>query len=167
MLLFKIILILLLIPIDGVLIFSILRGAPFATTRHGVVEKMIGLVGVRTGERAVDLGSGDGRMVIALARAGAQAEGYEINPLLVLISRWRIRRAGVADHAKIYWRSFWNVDMSAYTVVTVFGMWHFMEKLGEKLIRELPSHARVVCNTYQLPQWTPIKKEHKIFLYKK
>ena len=58
-------------------------GAIFARSKDEIVEKMILLADVKPGQKAIDFGSGDGRLVIAMARAGAEAHGYEINPFLV------------------------------------------------------------------------------------
>lgn len=70
------------------------NGAPFLPTDRTKVRAIVSLARVKPGERAVDLGPGDGRLVVALARAGACTTGYEINPLLVLWLRFLIWRAG-------------------------------------------------------------------------
>jgi Xaa-Pro aminopeptidase len=64
-----------------------IRGAPFVLTGSRTVKTMTALANIQPGEKAADLGSGDGRILIAIARAGAEAHGYEINPFLVLWSR--------------------------------------------------------------------------------
>ncbi|MBU0731827.1 hypothetical protein KKC88_03025 [Patescibacteria group bacterium] len=163
----KTILVLFLLAINGILFYSIFRGAPFAPTNPNIVKKMVALVKVRPGDKAVDIGSGDGRLVIALARAGAVVHGYEINPILVWWSRLKIKRAGLQDRAFIHRRSFWNEDFSQYNIITIFGMSHIMKKLSAKLQGELPSDARVVCNTFSLPNWPDYQKLDRIYLYNK
>jgi ribosomal protein L11 methylase PrmA len=76
--------------------FPIARGAIYDPSSRIEAEAMARLAEVRPGEKAADLGSGDGRVVCALARGGAEAHGYEINPVLVLISRRNIRREGLS-----------------------------------------------------------------------
>ena len=163
----KTILVLFLLVINSILFYSIFRGAPFAPTNPDIVKKMIDLAKIKTGDKAVDIGSGDGRLVIGLAKAGAEAHGFEINPLLVWWSRWKIKRAGLQGRAFIHRRSFWNEDFSKYNIVTVFGMSHIMKKLSIKLQNELPLGASVVCNTFSLPNWPDFQKLDRIYIYNK
>ena len=146
---------------------AIMRSIPFVRTTPETVTRMVALCEIRDGHKAADLGSGDGRVVIALARAGAEAHGYEINPFLVLWSRFRVRRAGLSDRATIHWKSFWKHDFSSFRVVTVFGTLRVMERLEQKLRAELKPGARVVSNLFQLPTWPHLSKENSVYLYEK
>ena len=150
-----------------ILLRSIINGAIYLPTSNRNVETMMALVKPRQGERAADLGSGDGRILIALAKAGAEAHGYEINPLLVWRSRVAIRRAGLNQKAFVHWRSFWKEDFSSFDLVAVYGITYIMKKLGEKLERELPSGARVISNIFHFPGWSPerVENEHRVLLY--
>ena len=94
---------------------------------------MIALAQIKPQTKAVDLGSGDGRIVIALARAGVDAVGYEINPILAWWSRIRIYRLGLQSRARIYNQSFWSADLSGFDVVMIFGITHIMGRLEKKL----------------------------------
>lgn len=67
-------------------------GAVFAKSDEKLIATMIQLAKVKPGEKAVDLGSGDGSVIIALAKAGAEAHGYELNPFLVWLSRRQIKK---------------------------------------------------------------------------
>ncbi|TSA46497.1 SAM-dependent methyltransferase, partial [bacterium] len=71
-----------------VVLYYFTQGALFVPTHRDKVKKIIELAHVQPGEKAVDLGSGDGRILIALAQAGADAHGFEINPLLIIWSRY-------------------------------------------------------------------------------
>lgn len=142
-------------------------GAFYASTRAETVKKMVELAQIKPGEKAVDLGSGDGRLVIALAQAGAQASGYEIDPLLVWLSRRKIRQAGLEKQAFIYRQSFWNEDLSGFDAVTVYGISQMMKRLEKKLKGELKAGARVVSNYYTFPDWAESKKEDRLHLYQK
>ena len=131
------------------------RGAIYVPSTR---EKTLGITEmseVAPGERAVDLGSGDGRLVIELATRGAAAEGYEIDPVLVLLSRVNIRRAGLAGRAVVHWGSFWRADLSRFQVVVVFQGSFVMRRLARKLRKELPPGARVVSDYWQLPGLSP------------
>ena len=140
-------------------------GAFYAPTRQETVKKMISLAGLRPGDKAVDLGSGDGRIVIALSEAGIEAHGYEINPFFVWLARKNIRKAGLIDKASIHWKNFWNEDLSEFDIVTVFGIGYMMKKLEIKLKRELKAGARIVSNYFTFNKWPYSKKEDNIYLY--
>lgn len=128
-------------------------GAPFMPTTSPTAKAMIDLARIQPGELVADLGSGDGRLVIALAKAGAKAYGFEINPLLVWWSRWRIYRHGLRKQAFVYWRNFWQEDLSRFSVITVFQLTPMMGRLGEKLAAELRPGARIVSNSWEFPGW--------------
>jgi protein-L-isoaspartate O-methyltransferase len=149
-----------------VLLLPIVLGAPYVPAKHTRVTTMVELAGVKLGERAVDLGSGDGRIVIALARAGAEAHGYEINPLLVWKSRRNIRAAGLSNRAFIHWKSFRQANFSSFDIVTIYGLKSIMRELEKRLEQKLPNGARVVSHTFQFPNWQPVLRRDWIYLYK-
>ena len=146
---------------------SITRGAPFVPTKAATVNKMIELLEVKPGEKAVDLGSGDGRLVIALAKHGAEAHGYETNPLLVWWARGKIKKEGLERKARIHRQSLWKADCREFSAVTIFGVSYIMADLEKKLLEELPCGARVVSNAFSFPTWPCLRREANVFLYKK
>ncbi len=164
---FNLILIVLLLFVIWAWLLPPVLGAPFVPTRGKIVNSMIKLARVCPGELAVDLGSGDGRLVIALARAGAQAHGWEINPALVVISRLNIRRAGLRDKAFVHWGSFWRRDYSSFKIITIYGLIAIMKKLEPKLLSQLPVGARVVSHTFKFPNWPISGQEGEAYLYEK
>lgn len=141
------------------------REAPWVATNPEAVKKMTDLANVKAGVRVADIGSGDGRLVIALALARAEAHGYEINPFLVLLSRLNISQAGLTGKAFIHWKSFWHEDLSKFEIITVYGVPKIMGRLEEKLKRELGTEARIISNIYTFPTWSPSKKEDDVYLY--
>lgn len=155
----------LLTALDVAFIWHLLSGAPFVPSKREAVDKILRASAVVPGEKTADLGSGDGRIVIAMARAGAEAHGYEINPLLVWWSRGDIRKAGLEGKAFIHLGSFWKADLSAYRVVTVFGISHIMRRLESKLRKELKPGARAVSNAFQFPTWNLARNEDAVFVY--
>lgn len=162
----------LLFLVAGLLLFiflirSMVRGAPFVPTRPEITEEMIRLLEIRPGEKAVDLGSGDGRLVVALARAGAEAHGYEINPLLVWWSRSTIRKLGLRGRAFIHRKSFWGADLSGFNLVTLYGISYIMKGLEQKLQKELRPNARVVSNAFPFPGWPYERKQGPVYLYRR
>lgn len=141
------------------------RGVMYVPSTDEKVKKMVDILKAKNGEKAVDLGSGDGRLVIALAKAGAMAYGYEINPFLVAKSRKKIKESGLEKGALILQNNFWNEDLSQFDIVTVYGIHHIMKGLEVKLSKELKWGARVVSNAFSFPSWKCAAKEDGVYLY--
>ncbi|XP_039076386.1 ATP synthase subunit C lysine N-methyltransferase [Hyaena hyaena] len=127
---------------------------PFVPATTKQIENVVKMLHCRRGP-LVDIGSGDGRVVIAAAKEGFTAVGYELNPWLVWYSRYRARREGVQDSAKFYISDLWKVTFSQYTNVVVFGVPQMMPRLEEKLELELKDDARVIACRFPFPRWTP------------
>ncbi len=144
---------------------GIFRGAPYLPTDKETLRRMIDAAEIKPGDKVADLGSGDGRIVIAAALAGAEAHGFEINPVLVLWSRYKIKKAGLKGRAFIHWKSFWNESFKDYDVAMLFGITGIMEGLREKLKAELKPGSRIISNTFRFPEWEPIKNQN-VFVYR-
>ena len=142
-------------------------GALYVPTKDEKVKKMIELLDIKEGEKALDIGAGDGRLVIALAKAGATATGFEINPFLVKLAKKNIKKAGLEGKAFVYCKNFWKKDFSQYDAVSVYGIGYIMKSLEKKLKKELKKGSRIASNAFGFPNWSPVKKEDNIFLYKK
>nr|XP_048695537.1 ATP synthase subunit C lysine N-methyltransferase isoform X4 [Caretta caretta] len=96
-----------------------------------------------------------GTLVIAAAKEGFKAVGYELNPWLVWYSRYRAWREGMHHNAKFYISDLWKVSFSQYTNVVVFGVPQMMPQLEKKLEEELVHNARVVACRFPFPHWMP------------
>jgi len=155
------------VALDILVLWFLLRGAPYVPTKREGVERVVRLARLRPGSKALDIGSGDGRLVIALARAGAEAHGCEINPLLVWWSRRNIRAAGLEGRAFIHQADMWRFDFSGYDVVTLFGVTHIMKRLGAKLDKELRPGSQVVSVAFKFPDWEPSGSDGLVFAYDK
>lgn len=140
-------------------------GAVDVPTPEAKVVKIVKLLGAKPDQAVVDLGAGEGRLLIALAKTGVKAYGYEINPLLVLRAKKKIKQAGLEGRAFIYWKSMWNVGLNDFDAVVIYPMGHIMKKLEEKFDKELRPGTKVVSNYFTLPTWKPDKAEDKIYLY--
>ena len=108
------------------------------------------------GDVVYDLGCGDGRILIAAAKAyGARGVGIEIDPALVKIARAKVRAEGVEDRVTILQQDLFQTDLSPATVVTLYLGASVMQKLRPKLLRELRPGTRVVSHAFDMGAWKP------------
>jgi SAM-dependent methyltransferase len=120
-----------------------------------MVEKMLDMARVTPKDFVIDLGSGDGRNVIAAAKRGAQALGVEYNPDLVELSKQKAAEAGVAERARFVQGDMFQADISRATALVLFLIPSNLEKLMPKFL-ELAPGTRIVSNTYEIGGgWQP------------
>jgi precorrin-6B methylase 2 len=143
----------------GTLFLTIFTQAPYVPTRKRELDRLIRLANFRPGDRVVDLGSGDGRIVLAAARAGADAIGVERQPVLVWISRWRARRQGLSARAIFRTGNMFDEDIREADVVFCYLLPGTMQKLKEKFEHELKPGARVISNAFKMQGWTPTTED--------
>lgn len=146
-------------------LIGLLNRNPYVGSEPEKITAMIKLAEVKPDERAVDIGSGDGRIVVALAHEGVAAHGYEISLLLVLWSYLTAWRNRVLPKTRFYWKSYWQADFSHYTLVTLYGLPFVMEHLEPKLKKELPKGARIVSNSFRFVDWPVAKERDGTYLY--
>jgi predicted RNA methylase len=116
---------------------------------------------VKAGDVVYDLGSGDGRIVIAAAQKyGARAVGVEMMPDLCRQAQQRIKDLGLSDRASIVEGNVFHVDFSPATVVTMYFMTDSNERLRPNLEKYLKPGTRVVSNQFPIKGWKPISVEH-------
>jgi len=129
--------------------------APYATSPESVVEQMLLLARVGPEDFVVDLGSGDGRVVIAAVKNFKARGGFgvDIDSSLVEYSNTKAIEVGVADRAKFYLRDLFKTDIREASVVTVYLLPRGMNKLRSKLLDELKPGTRVVAHDYQFQGW--------------
>ncbi len=126
---------------------------PFVTTPQNVVEAMLELAGVGPSDRLIDLGSGDGRIVITAARRwGTPGLGYEIDPRLVSIARQNARREGVSDTARFTVDDIFVADLSSATVITMYLLPDVNLRLRPRL-RALRPGTRLVSHDWDMGDW--------------
>jgi len=119
-----------------------------------LVEKMLDMAAVTPQDIVMDLGSGDGRNIIAAAKRGARAIGVEFNPDMVHLSEQRAREAGVGDRATFIEGDMFEADVSNATVLALFLLPDNLEKLKDKFLRMRPG-SRIVLNTFSVHNWEP------------
>ena len=125
-----------------------------------LVDTMLEIAEVTDRDVVMDLGSGDGRTVIAAARLGARAIGVEYDPELVELSQARAEAAGVAGRATFVTADLFETDLSQATVITMFLLPDLNARLRPRLL-DLEPGTRIVSNTWDLEDWEP---DHTVVL---
>jgi SAM-dependent methyltransferase len=134
--------------------------APFVTTPHEVVSRMLELAEIKKGDVLYDLGSGDGRIVVAAAKKfGIRAVGFEIDPGLVKDSRQLIKQAGLEELVEIREQDIRTVDFSPASVVTMHLYPAANLRLRPVLMRELKPGSRVISHDFGMGSWKPDRVE--------
>ena len=122
-------------------------------TGEDLVQEMLNLAKVTSKDYVIDLGSGDGRTVIAAAKLGATALGIEYNPDMVELSRRNAKEAGVSDKATFINGDIFESDFSKASVITMFLLPQINLKLRPKLLDMKPG-TRIVSNSFTMEDWT-------------
>lgn len=144
------------------------RDAYVVPTPHEVVAVMLELAELKEGETLYDLGSGDGRILIAAARDyGAKAVGIEIDKTLIRITREAIQKHGLEDQVEVNQGSFWEYDLNDADVVTMYLRQDTNDRLSRKLDAQLHKGARVVSYTFAMTGWDPVRVDetHHVYAY--
>jgi SAM-dependent methyltransferase len=133
---------------------------PYVPTPQDVVERMLELAAVGKDDLVYDLGSGDGRIVIAAAKKyGARAIGFEIDPEWIQESRENIRKAGVENLAEIREQDILTVDLSGATVLALYLLPEVNLRLRPRIQSQLKPGARVVSHDFDMGDWKPDRTE--------
>lgn len=131
-------------------------GVPYVPTPPAVVDAMLDLAGLRSGDYVIDLGSGDGRIVIAAAKKyGARGIGVEIDPSLVTESRREARRQGVAERAQFLTENLFLTDLERATVITMYLYHRLMLQLQPRFFEQLKPGTRIVSHDFDMENWRP------------
>jgi len=129
---------------------------PYVPTPQIVVDEMLKLANVTAKDFVIDLGSGDGRMIITAARNfKANGLGVDIDAKLVQLSNKQATADGVDERVKFIEQDMFATDISKATVVTLYVLPDFMEKLRPKLLAELKPGSRIVAHDYYMSDWYP------------
>lgn len=142
-------------------------GAMWIPTSRGVIKQMLELAQLQPGQRLVDLGAGDGRVVIMAARMfKAEAIGVEIDPLRWLLANFLIVLWGVRRRAKIHYANVFDFDLTGADVVFIYLTRPANQRLKSRLAQQLPPGTKVVSR-FAIPGWNAlvINDSAMIFLY--
>jgi tRNA G37 N-methylase Trm5 len=134
--------------------------APYVPTPHEVVSRMLELAEIKQGDVLYDLGSGDGRIVVAAAKKfGIKSVGFEIDPVLVKDSRQIIKQAGLEELVEIREQDIRTVDFSPASVITMYLYPAANLRLRPVLMRELKPGSRVISHDFNMGSWKPDRVE--------
>lgn len=141
--------------------------APYIPSSPEQVQAMLELARPQAGELWVDVGSGDGRILLAAARAGARVLGCELSPWRVLQSRARLAAEGFGGRSSVRLGSLWSADLREADVISVYLMPYRMERFKAMLEKQAKPGARVVVNSFPVPGWPIVASvsEMGIYLY--
>lgn len=134
---------------------------PFIPATTKQIENVFSCLPKQTGPNSnppklLDIGSGDGRIVIAAAKKGFISHGVELNPWLVLYSRLNSIRNNVYKQTAFYKKDLWKFNLTPYKFVVIFGVEQMMQDLEKKFVAELSKDATIVACRFPLPNLEPI-----------
>ncbi len=147
-------------------VIGYIKGAPFVPSKPDRISTMIELARIKEGMDIVDLGSGDGSIVIAAAQQGAHGTGIEMNPFLIPYSRWRAKRAHVQKNTTFVRGEIRDCSLTHTDIVFVYLLPELLSRISDKLSSELPRGAIVISNAFPIPGWKPAEEKNNVFLYK-
>ena len=127
---------------------------PYVQTPMEIVERMLRMAEVRKGDHVIDLGSGDGRIVIEAAKRGATGLGVDLDKELVKLATENARAAGVSERAEFRAMDLFDADLSPASVVTLYLLPEFNAKLLPRLLKLKPG-TRIVSHDGGIGAWPP------------
>lgn len=145
--------------------YSPQAGAVYYPTKPETVREMLLMANAGPDDVVIDLGSGDGRFLIAAAKLGARAIGYETDPVLVWESRRNIKKAGLEHLCSVRLKSLYKADFNEGTIITLYLFPKFMDRLQTIMEKKLTHPLRLISNDYQFPRKKFTKQQGKLFLY--
>lgn len=149
----------LLVCFGGVLLF----GAPYLPTLTPQVKTALQLAGLKPGDTLIELGCGDGRVLIAAAKQGYRAVGYELNPILALIAWIRTRR--YRRQVRVVWGNFWQAEWPPADAIFTFLLNRYMRKLDQRCQKYSHKPVRLISFAFQIPGKKPRRHQSGIYVY--
>jgi 16S rRNA A1518/A1519 N6-dimethyltransferase RsmA/KsgA/DIM1 with predicted DNA glycosylase/AP lyase activity len=148
----------------GCFAYVTLFGAPYVPTLNKQVDASLKLLDLAPGQTLIELGSGDGKVMLAAAKRGLNVVGYELNPILVAISivrTWHYRR-----QIKVIWGDYWRASWPITDGIFAFILPKYMAKLNKKVIQECKSSVKVVSFAFEIPDKKPSAHLDGVWLYR-
>ncbi|XP_058813853.1 ATP synthase subunit C lysine N-methyltransferase [Topomyia yanbarensis] len=128
-----------------------------ATTKQ-IENVLLSVRAASGGSKLLDIGSGDGRIVIAAAKAHRiEAHGVELNPWLICYSRLSALRGGVFDRTKFFRRDLWKFNIAHYDNIVIFGVEQMMSDLEQKITAEAQPDSTIIACRFPFPSLQPVR----------
>lgn len=147
----------------GCFALVVLRGAPYLPTLKSQINTALELAKLKPGDTLIELGCGDGRVLLAAAKQGANVVGYELNPILVLIC-W-VRTFKYRKNVKIIWGDFWIKDWPQAGAIFTFLLPKYMKKLDTKIDQITQKPVKLISFAFEIPDKKPETQKDGVFLY--
>lgn len=141
----------------------IVFGAPYLPTLTPQVEAALDLLALQPGQTMLELGCGDGKVLLAAAKRGYRCVGYELNPLLVLVAWLRTRRYG--KQVRVIWGNIWTHQWPEAQGVFAFILPRFMARLDKKITQQTSKPVKLVSFAFKIPHKQPQVTKNGVFLY--
>jgi len=141
----------------------LLVGAPYVPTLKPQVVAALELADLKAGQTLLELGCGDGKVLIAAAQQGIQAIGYELNPILALVAWIRTRRYRSKVH--VIWGNFWQRSWPPAEAIFVFLLPKYMPKLHKKCMQYSHRPIKLVSFAFEIPDKKPSRQKAGLYLY--
>jgi SAM-dependent methyltransferase len=143
--------------------FVLLFGAPYVPTLEPQVNAALELLNLKKGQTLLELGCGDGKVLVAAAERGYKVVGYELNPLLALVAWARTRKYG--DRVRVVWGNFWRQEWPVADGIFVFLLDKFMARLDARIIAQPNRPIKVASYAFRIPGTEPAEEREGVFLY--
>jgi cyclopropane fatty-acyl-phospholipid synthase-like methyltransferase len=143
--------------------FVIFFGAPYVPTLNQQRQAALDLLDLKPGQLFLELGSGDGRLLVAAAKRGLKSVGYELNPILYLISRlvtYKYRR-----QIKVEYGNFWSKQWPPADGIYSFIMQKYMAKLDKKIVQSNRKNIKLVSYAFYIPGKKILRRKQGLLLY--
>lgn len=128
---------------------------PYVPTPQPVVDQMLEIADVGEGDYVIDLGSGDGRIVISAVKRGARGHGVDLNPKRIEEARANAEEEGVSDRVLFLEENIFETNFSSASVITMYLLNSVNRKLRPHLLEELEPGTRIVSHSFDMGDWTP------------
>lgn len=141
----------------------LLFGAPYLPTLSPQVKAALELSELKVGDTLLELGCGDGKVLIAAAKLGIDSVGYELNPFVALVAWLRTRR--YKTHVRVILGNFWKADWPEANAVFTFLLPKYMTKLDEKMLQYKHKPTKLISNAFAIPNKPIDAQKNGVNLY--